>query len=178
MRTEFGFQRTIVDGPVERLNCKYMPSYLIPADLERIAKSLGKTVEEWAMENLLASPGATLARVNPQTRSIVPYQVRTLVPARNANGHCLYYQEDTGHCQIHAVSPFGCAFFDTTMSRSEADRRTLAGLAAVKEDWATNGPYSQIWTKLHAAGKTAMSATECRERIDIALLRLRRKGKI
>lgn len=174
-RTEFGFIRTIADGPLERLNCKYIPGYLIPADLERIASAMGATnIEAWAMDNLLASPGATVARMT--ATGLKPFQIHTLVPARAATGHCIHLCEQG--CKIHPVAPFGCAFFDNDQSMEEAQRKSSEGLKAIMAEWEKDGPYAQIWKKLDAAGKKAPWPRDCRAKLAIAYERLKRKGKI
>jgi len=173
MRTEFGIERTIAGGAYEQINCKYIPGYLIPADLERIAKSMGfEDVKTWAMQYLLASPGATVARRLPSGR-MHEFQIRTLVPARNPHEHCIHYEN--GLCKIHEVAPFGCAFFDTTISMQESNRRSSMGLQEIMKDWEAKGLYSQVWLMLDAAGKRAKSARECRDQIDKAYARLKRK---
>lgn len=172
MRTEFGFERTVVGGPLEQINCKFIPGYLIPADLERIAAHMGSPgIANWAKDHLLASKGAKIIRMGKLLR------IPTLVPARNlATGHCMHYEN--GQCKIHPVAPFGCAFFDATQSDAEAQRRSIQGLMAVEADWKAGGPYSQIWSMLDGLGKRAMPPEECRKKIDLAYERLKRKGKI
>lgn len=61
-----------------------------------------------------------------------PFRIPTLVPARRPDGACTFLTAD-GRCAVHAVSPFGCAFFDTHMADAEADRRSRHGLQAVLE---------------------------------------------
>ena len=61
-RTEFGFKRTVCSCPNCTRFCKIMPSYLIPANVDRIRLFL-KTDEllmDWAMRFLRASPGAII----------------------------------------------------------------------------------------------------------------------
>lgn len=176
-RTEFGFGRTTASGPLEQINCKHIPGYLIPADLERMSKGMGfEDLKAWAMEHLLASPGATVGKIDEVTGRMSTFSIPTLVPARNAAGHCMHYEN--GLCKIHAIAPFGCAFFDTTQSHAEAQRRSSIGLTEIAKDFTKNGPYSEVWRMLEAAGRKGPSPKECRAKVDKAYDRLKRKGKI
>lgn len=176
-RTEFGFKRTFAEGPFERLNCKFIPGMLVPADLDRMARAMGfDDTKAWAMEHLLASPGATMMRIDSKTGKGETYRVPTLVPARKGeHRHCMHFDEN-GRCNVHAVAPFGCAFFDGTQSEEEHQKRSIAAHDAIKQAWETNSEYAQIWTMLSAAGKKAPEPRECREEMKKAVVRLVRKG--
>jgi hypothetical protein len=78
-------------------------------------------------------------------------QIPSLVPAKQANGHCHWLQPD-GRCAVHEDSPFGCAFLDQHMKDAVAQKRNQAGRQARFEDFATDGPYSQVWRMLVEAG--------------------------
>jgi hypothetical protein len=140
-----------------------MPSYLIPEDLPAIAAALGyDDWEKFALENLAASPGAT---VMTQAREIL--QIPTLVPQRQANGACKFLDEQQ-RCRLHAVSPFGCAFFSCSQSRAEADVRSLRGLQAVAADWLMDGIYAQLWRLLDTHGIQAIPPLEAKARMQAA----------
>lgn len=176
-RTEFGFKRTVAAGPTERAPCKCMPGYLVPADLERMSKAMGSDdIKAWATKYLLASPGAKVAGRDPKTGKLITFQVPTLVPARNANDHCVHLSPD-GLCDIHAVAPFGCAFFDMKMGKNEGDNRSLAGLRAIIDDMEVTGLYSQLWEMLNSAGKKAPPPSICRQRLEVLVERAERKEK-
>jgi hypothetical protein len=117
IRTEFGFQRTSCDCEACSLFCKYVPGYLVPADLGRM-KPPGEDLLAWAREHLRAAPGVLV--VNPQLG--LATRIPALVPARAADGRC-HWLLPNGHCAVHGKSPYGCAFVDSHMSRAEADRR-------------------------------------------------------
>lgn len=142
-RLEFGFCRTQCACPECTRNCQHIPGYLVPADLERMGRCLATAQDplSWARRHLLASPGAVVMR-----RGQV-FRIPTLVPARRPDGACTFLTAE-GQCAIHAVSPFGCAFFDAHMPHAEADRRSKCGLQAVAEDWAVHGLYAQVWLDL------------------------------
>jgi Fe-S-cluster containining protein len=159
-RREFGFCRTHGACPECTRSCQHIPGYLVPADLERMHRSLApdQDLHSWARQHLLASPGAV---VLCRGRA---FRIPTLVPARRLDGACVFLTAD-GRCAVHAVSPFGCAFFDAHMADAEADRRSRRGLWAVLEAWEAGGPYAQLWAALAREGLVAPAPEEARERL-------------
>lgn len=152
-REEFGFTRTSCACPDCKLNCKHIPGYLVPTDVERIARHLGYTnIRVFACENLLASPGATV--MNAEGRI---FQIPTLVPQRKEDGSCKFLDAND-RCRIHAVSPFGCSFFDVHQPDAEANHRSQRGLQEVARCWAAGGSsaYTVLWKLLFAAGLRAV----------------------
>lgn len=157
-RTTFGFNRTECACAECALNCRFIPGYLIPTDLAAIAKHLGyENVVTFALENLLASPGATV-----MTNDEI-FQIPTLVPTRQANGACKFLTVDN-RCAIHAVSPYGCSHFDVHQSKAEADSRSIEGLKAIAREWNKEEVYALIWITLHAKKLDALSAFEARKK--------------
>lgn len=155
-RITFGFPRTECACAECVLNCRFIPGYLIPTDLTAMAAELGyDNLLSFALENLLASPGATVM-ANGEL-----LQIPTLVPARQANSSCQFLTAEN-RCAIHRVSPFGCGFFDVHQSNAEADERSLAGLAVIMREWKTGGLYARIWTILHAMKRDAPAPQEAR----------------
>jgi Fe-S-cluster containining protein len=135
-RITFGFARTECACEECALNCRIIPGYLIPTDLEAMARHLGyENVLTFALENLLASP--------------------TLVPARQANGACQFLTPEN-RCAVHRVSPYGCSHFDVHQSKAEADKRSMNGLHAIVNEWKRGGLYARVWAILHAMGRQAM----------------------
>jgi hypothetical protein len=149
-RTEFGFSRTVCACHACTLYCRHMPGYLIPADLERIHQHLspGEDLVVLARRHLLASPGALVLRRG------LPLRIPTLVPARRLGGACVFLT-DAAQCAIHAVAPFGCAFFDSHMPPAEADRRSMRGLQAILDAWNAGDAYARLWVALADAGFVA-----------------------
>jgi hypothetical protein len=149
-RTEFGYARSTCACADCAAGCRHLPGYLVPADLERLRDHLapGEDLFAWARRSLLASPGALVARGEKV------FSIPTLVPARRADGACLFLTE-ADRCAIHAAAPFGCAFFDVHQAAAEADARSAAGLRAVLADWLAGGPYAEVWRALDAAGLRA-----------------------
>jgi hypothetical protein len=48
---------------------------------------------------------------------------------------CLYLLTADNRCSIHPVSPYGCAFFDSHMSKEQVDRRSIAGRSEIALEW-------------------------------------------
>jgi hypothetical protein len=146
VRTEFGFRRTTCDCELCSFWCQIMPGYLVPSDLRRLCPP-DVDLMTWAREHLRASQG--FIALNKKTGERV--QIPSLVPAKQANGHCHWLQAD-GRCAVHEIAPFGCAFLDQHMKDREAHERNVAGRLARLEDFAANGPYSQVWHVLVREG--------------------------
>lgn len=154
MRTEFGFQRTSCVCRVCVDNCKFMPGYLIPADLIRLIPE-GIEPLAWAEQNLLASPGAVL-----RGRDGKHYQVPTLVPATKPDGSCIHLDENE-RCKIHQIAPFGCAFFSCIQTKAQGDEISLRGLLTIIEAWQNPvSLYPAIWKHLDAKGLRSPKAQE------------------
>jgi Fe-S-cluster containining protein len=96
--------------------CKRQPGPLAPGDFERIAAHLGETTEE-AKRHFVASPGAVVV-IDGRTER------RGTITPKFARGRCVFL-DDNDRCKIHTVAPFGCAYFDTHMSRQAAMPRSL-----------------------------------------------------
>jgi Fe-S-cluster containining protein len=164
-RAEFGFKRSICACHECTANCKFIPGYLVPADIERISRSLDySNIVTFALENLAASPGATV--MNAEGRV---FQIPTLVPRRRDDGSCKFLDEQN-RCSIHAVSPFGCAFFDAHQSTDEANRKSGRGLQEVAEQWVAGRAslYAMIWRLLYSAGHRAIPPQVARKRMEEA----------
>lgn len=164
-RAEFGFERSVCACQECTTNCKFIPGYLVPADIERISRALGYTnVVTFALENLAASPGATVMNAEGHV-----FQISTLVPQRKADGSCKFLDAQN-HCLIHASSPFGCAFFDAHQSTDEANRKSSRGLQEVAGQWLAGRAslYAMIWRLLYSAGHRAIPPQIARRRMEEA----------
>jgi Fe-S-cluster containining protein len=162
-RTEFGVARTVCACRACVANCRFIAGSLIPADLHRIAEYLNESdLERFALDNLLASPGAIIFTRGGLIR------IRTLVPARRADGACRFLTVED-RCSIHAISPYSCALFDCSQSREEADALSLRGLMEVAKAWRRGDLYAQLWMTLYHAGRVAPSPIEARARMRDAL---------
>lgn len=158
-RTEFGYARTACACERCAINCHYLPSYLIPADLPRLARFLGfGNVFEFAAEFLVASPGALVMSAG------VRFRIRTLVPVRRSDGACTFLDE-RDRCRIHEWSPFGCAFFDDHQTKEEADTRSAEGLRDVQRAWLAGDVYAYVWRALHVLGRTSPPVEELRAKM-------------
>jgi hypothetical protein len=115
VRTEFGFQRTKCACELCSFYCRIMPGCLVPSDLQRLCPP-ETDLKAWAREHLRASQGFRV--VDLTTGTVL--QIPSLVPAKNANGHCHWLQPD-GRCGVHEDSPYGCPASAKTQS---VDRRS------------------------------------------------------
>lgn len=161
-RTEFGFERTQCDCSDCTLNCKHLPGYLVPADVERIARHLGyKNLGDFAFDNLLASIGATVMNAEGHV-----FQIPTLVPRRKLDGSCVFLDANN-RCAIHTVSPYGCSFFDAHQPDTEANVRSGRGLQEVARCWAASSrsAYAVLWKLLFRAGLRAVPPHVARTRM-------------
>jgi hypothetical protein len=152
-RREFGYERTACACEACVTNCRYMPGFLIPADLGRMIPA-GADPFRWAEANLLASPGALVA----DTRTGQTFHVPTLVPAVKADGSCIHLAEE-GRCGIWAVSPFGCAFFDCGPERGRISHK---GIRAVLDAHNGGELYTRLWDWLWSSGRRQKGPQELR----------------
>lgn len=162
-RTEFGFERTKCACSDCALNCKHLPGYLVPTDLERIAWHLGYTnLSDFAFNNLHASPGATV--MNAEGRV---FQIPTLVPRRKEEDGSCKFLDASNHCMIHAVSPYGCSFFDAHQADVEANRRSSRGLQEIAREWVRGrrSVYAVLWKLLFEAGLRAVPPLVARRKM-------------
>ena len=161
IRQQFGFTRTSCACRDCSVNCRFIPGFLVPEDLESLHHATAPHLlpADWARRHLLASPGALVA--SPQ-RGV--FRIRTLVPARRSDGACTFLAADD-RCTVHAVAPYGCAFFDAHMDQNDGVRRSREGLIAVAQDAANQSIYYQVWHLLDREGLTAPSPEACRSRM-------------
>jgi hypothetical protein len=149
-RTEFGVARSECACEGCTVNCRFMPGFLIPSDLGRMIPVTADPFA-WAVENLQASPGALVAR-DGRT-----FRIPTLVPASRSDGSCIHLRD--GRCNIHAVSPFGCAFFGCGAAGGPALSGTgLRTIAAA----GVGSLYHRLWRHLKSRGRVARSPEEKR----------------
>lgn len=104
--------------------------------------------EEWARVHLRASSGARMLRRYSDREETI--RIGTLVPAHNPDLSCHWLHD--GRCEVHAIAPFGCAFFDCSQSKQYADDLSLNGLHAIVKDHDESGLYSRLWTTLWNEG--------------------------
>lgn len=174
-RQEFGNQRTECACKECSFPCRFMPGFLLPADIPRLYEVLrfsGESVQAWACRSLLASPGGTIAiQTSVPASDLVQMEVirvPTLVPARKTDGSCIYLQTD-GKCDIHGISPYGCAFFDSHMDNKTADARSAIGLLTVNAEYddesAGKSLYARIWSLLWGLGYRSPDVAESKRKM-------------
>jgi len=134
VREQFGFQRTKCGCEFCRAPCRHMPGSLDVSDLARLCPP-HQDVFAWAEEHLRALTGKSFP---------------TLVPARQASGHCHWLFE--GQCVVHENAPYSCAFFDSHQTVAEINQRSAATIQARKDDAAQNGLYYRVWLHLCRSG--------------------------
>lgn len=149
------FDRTVCDCPECSKHCRTMPGNLIPGDIERIAQHTRSAVRT-IQAALLASPGALVGKRIGDT--IVMGRIPTIVPALSL-GRCVFLLPD-GNCRIHAVAPYGCAYFDAHMRGEEADERSAAGLRAIL----VSDEYHRVWKELWQSGRRSLPPEEKRRK--------------
>jgi hypothetical protein len=161
-RTEFGFKRIECACSACLRNCYGLPGYLIPADLWRIADYLGEDdIVRFALDNLLASPGALVVAHGEI------FAIPTIVPARRPDGACRFLKNDL--CSIHAVNPFGCAYFSAEQTKEQSDAISARGLMEIRKSWRQGDLYARLWARLYEAGRIAPSPLEARARMRAAI---------
>lgn len=168
-RFEFGFQRTVCACHLCTLNCQFIPGYLIPQDVRRLADRFPTAEDLWeyASGALLASPGAKVAVVD-NNYELREFHVPTIVPGRRGNGWCINLNDEK-QCTIHDDAPFGCAFFDAHQTMAQSDEVSRHGLNEIMRDFVNNGPYTKLWQRLWDAGRRAMEPTKCRQQMAAAM---------
>lgn len=134
-REQYGFRRTRCACELCRAPCKHIPGALAVEDLLRLCPEQQDPFT-WAEEHLSA---------------LTDKGFPTLVPARQANGHCHWLFED--RCVVHENAPFGCAFFDCHQPPDEVDKRAAATKKARLDDQAAQGLYFRIWLHLCRTGR-------------------------
>jgi hypothetical protein len=136
----------------------------------------GVDPEAWAREHLRASPGAKILRWHPDGRQQL-IQVGTLVPAHVPTGLACHWLKD-GRCTIHAVAPFGCAFFDCQQTQEHGDALSSRGINAIMESHRDGSLYSRLWTILWDAELRAPAAEEKRAAMAAAWRRRRKAPQL
>ncbi len=141
-RQQFGFRRTTCGCAFCAAPCHHVPGSLDISDLPRLCPP-GQDVFTWAEQHL---------------RAVTDKPFPTLVPVRQANGHCHWLFE--GQCAVHENAPYSCAFFDFHMTEAEVERRSAATIQARKEDATRQGLYYRVWLHLCRKGLTAPSGDQ------------------
>lgn len=156
-RTEFGYKRTVCDCEECTINCRFIPGMMIPSDLVRLKSRIGEGFEDWADSHIAASPGAIVAFQGQM------FRIPTLVPARGPDGACIFLKD--GKCDIHADSPYGCAFFDSHIPHPKTYAMSTEGLQTILDDWREGGEYARLWMRLAETGKYAPAPEVNRRKI-------------
>lgn len=168
------FERTSCDCVSCRVPCRHMPGCLVPGDLENIANHQGHTEDmrqgklEWITESFRASDGA---KVIYQGMAL---HVPTLVPAHKEDGSCVFLNEE-GHCSIHSVAPFGCAYHDLHMGLQDANERSNAAVLSQMADIAEEGLLAKTIETFRSIGLTAPPLAERRKNFEDDLAKVEKQ---
>jgi len=157
LREQLGFRRTVCACEYCRAPCRHIPGSLDVADLSRLCPA-GRDVFAWAEQHL---------------RALIDRPVPTLVPARQANGHCHWFFD--GKCAVHDCAPYSCAFFDSHMTEAEVERRSAATIQARREGATQDGLYHRVW--LHLARKGLIGSFGDRSALLEEMGKIRRKAE-
>jgi hypothetical protein len=139
VREQYGFKRTVCGCAYCVAPCHHIPGSLDVSDLGRLCPD-GQDIFTWAEVHL---------------RAVVDKSYPTLVPARQANGHCHWLVD--GQCAVHGSAPYSCAFFDAHQAQAEIESRSTATIRARKEDAVNHGLYHRVWLHLQSQGLIARS---------------------
>lgn len=156
MRKEFRLLRTTCGCPKCQLWCEHQPGYLVPSDLDRLIPA-DQNAFDWAEEHLRASLGFRTI-VGPMILCIP-----SLVPAKQTNGHCHWYSE--GHCKVHDVAPYGCAFLDQHLTKQSAEKRNEAARESRGEAFENQELYAALWQHLWDQGLCYTTTDEDRQAV-------------
>lgn len=147
--------------PFERTTCACTqcvefcsrPAHLIPTDLQRIGQVLTERGDADSPTDTAryfrASSGTKVGIYTKRGLAIVT--VPTITP-RVENGRCVFLTSDN-RCSIHAVSPFGCAYFDAHMPRDESDERVKWSIREISQ----SASYKAFRALLEERGGEAIS---------------------
>ena len=153
-RKAFGHPRLMCDCFGCSALCKHMPGMLIPDDLPALERAIAPRRLE---DCLQASPGGVLK----DSRTGATQRIPSLTPRSDRTGRCMFLSA-SGTCEIHAVSPFGCAFFDSHGTFPNGEPLLIKGLKQIWNDFRNKGRYAQLWTKLWTAGRRGRKPEEAR----------------
>lgn len=166
------FERTPCDCEKCQLGCQHKPGMLVPMDLVPITSQLlGKPRSQISSAEVIdslskvceASPGALVSL------GTNIFSIPTIVPRLSEKG-CIFYKDSK--CEIHRVAPFGCAYFDSHMSRGAGEACSIAAHREIAAEWnpTRDTVYRRLWLACRAAGQEA-SPTAVRSRNYLKALR-------
>lgn len=144
-RMQFGYERTTCDCQECTSHCLSHPGYLIPDDVHQMHQAVAPelNLKQFADKYLEPGKGAMVSTGGK------PYIIPTIRPATNPeNGHCVFLKD--GKCSIHAVSPFGCAFFDHSQSQLRGNAISTKGLTAILQEFSLGRIFKGLTDYLYA----------------------------
>jgi len=109
--------------------CREQPGHLLPGEMERIAEHLGRPLAE-VKPMFWASRGAVVM----DTQTHRQFRIGTITPRYDRRRKACVFLTEEGACSIHAVAPFGCAYFDTHQSAEQGQVLSGWGLRQIQDD--------------------------------------------
>lgn len=136
--------------------CEHAPGFLVPDNIMHMREQ-GVDLLEWSERHLRAHPGLQLPMLG--NNLLIPL----LVPARAADGACIYYDRRTWKCNIHQRAPFGCSMINGCDPVHRREESVVYGLSKIylemiKSD--RKSVYLWVWNHLNGRGLISTDSTE------------------
>lgn len=168
------FKRTVCACKLCQVGCRTKPGYLAVGDFERIVAAYNvEDPEKFLLENFVAGEGSQVGKI--VDGRIATFNIPTITPRQNDDGTCVFLKDNK--CSIHAVSPFGCAYFDSHMKADTAQVVSKDALIEVMDDGMARGPYTKLLFKLAANKKYARPRIERTEAFEGEFARVERGNR-
>ena len=132
-------ERTYCDCDQCKVPCHHQPGYLVPSDVDRIAKNLGTTREFFVKTTLRA------VNTHVTVDDGEEFDIPLLTPVLARDGGCILFDKDKGQCLVHQVAPYGCRCFNACSPQDDDHERNADAFAAIMED----PKYLEDWSTLN-----------------------------
>ena len=108
--------------------CREQPGHLLPGEMETIADHLQQPLVE--VKKLFWASGGAVVMNNATGRQ---FRIGTITPRYDRRKKRCVFMTDDGLCSIHAVAPFGCAYFDTHQSADYGRSLSTWGMQQIQK---------------------------------------------
>ena len=121
--------------------CTVKPGWMLPGEAEKIAEHLGITLQELFDDFLLVDYYLSYQKghkylLSPALKGKKPGD---MTPS-NPMGVCIFFDEETEHCQIHEVAPYECQMY----IHGQAKELTEARHQWIAQQWNHEVEYKQL----------------------------------
>ena len=104
--------------------CKVKPGWMLPGEAEIIAEYLGITLKELfdkclLIDYYLSSAEGHKFLLSPALKNV---PTGTMTPS-NPMGECIFFDNETEHCQIHKVAPYECRMYNHDKDKTIVQKR-------------------------------------------------------